>query len=313
MSILFDKPLFKLRLSGYGSRYMVSLNDVAMYIAEQPDVQIDTELPVNHYMHPEKNVISIELIPDEPGDEINKNTRVLVELFVGSINPSYEKEYKVTDIVYTAGKNALENTNNASLIAGPYSFNNGFVKSDDGKINVGEIRANPLDFFEGAYSVRREIHIPNSLPLWAFFNSDKIVKFDLLPEDEYEQAKRDAYPAIQRIQEALARKNEKAIDEIMPLFEERSRETDQAFYLQEGETQKGLRDEFLYNITNKNKVLVGLDVDYVAPIVEENQLLMSFKRNENSNAIVFNDNNYNGSSSFPISFRLKDGEWIITR
>ena len=311
MSILQDKPVFRIKLSAFGTRYDVLLNGTPIYNEDSSKAQLDTEFPVNHYMHPERNTLGVYVYPGKPGHEINPHSRVKIELIVKT--SGLNNEQTIASIDFKAGEEYLKSTIERSSPDGQFSSSNNFEADDSGDVNVHPIQERLEPEYEGSFYLEREITMPNSLPLWAFFNSDTMPNYYTVSDEEYYSARKSLFEALEVIQNALAEGTEEAIDRIMPLFEERSRETDLAFYLPEGETQNGLRSDFLESIESKSQRLAELKEDYVVLHIDPNRLMIRGLRGDDGSAIGFDDSSFGGSTSFPIRFRRQNGEWIITR
>ncbi|MCP4475291.1 MAG: hypothetical protein GY821_12155, partial [Gammaproteobacteria bacterium] len=129
-------------------------------------------------------------------------------------------------------------------------------------------------------------------------------------EADYEVVLDELFAIYMKIQNALASGD---IEPILPMFDERNRETDAAFYKTPGATAARLREAMLKNISSDDVDLAELLPDYLSITLEEgNMRLVSLMREGFTNAVGY-DYKGGGSTSYPITLRREDGQWIITR
>uniref|UniRef100_UPI0030F87FAC hypothetical protein n=1 Tax=uncultured Pseudoalteromonas sp. TaxID=114053 RepID=UPI0030F87FAC len=150
--------------------------------------------------------------------------------------------------------------------------------------------------------------IPNSLPLWAFFNSDDVPSEADLSDEEFWELSAELRDHLKIIQDKIIAGN---IDEIMTLFDERNNELDTAFYYSSGVMKAKLKDAFETDLPQLDMLeLTGRNVKYAN---ESSLKLASIYRAKRGSAMVGNFKDSQGSIGFPIMFRKQDGKWIITR
>ncbi len=309
MSVLDNKPIFTLNIHAYNTSYFVRLNGIAVHKEFYDDGQVTLSLPVNHWMHPKKNILGVDILPPNEGDPVNSNAQVRLELQVHTEgNPENIKS--IATLVFEEKHLKEGNPTISSTPAGHYNSQRGFEPDERGDVFVSEITATPRAQYEGAILYERTIAIPSSLPLWAFFESDELPDYDTMSDEDYYAARDNLLIEYEKIQRALESGD---IDNIMPLFEERSQETDAAFYFEPGTTQKELRADFLDAVGHDDLKIVELVPDQVGITLEENRRLVSLTRSDEGAAIGFNFISRSGSVSYPIVLRKQDGKWIITR
>lgn len=309
MSVLRNKPVFTLNIHAFNTSYLVLLNGVAVHTEFSDDGQVTMSLPVNHWMHPEENILGLDILPPEPGDPVNANANVTLEL---QVHTAGNKESAKTVATLVFEEKHLKEAGPAknSTFAGRYSAQNDIISDDNGEIVVSEVTAAPRDDYEGAVLYERKLTIPSSLPLWAFFRGDTLPDYHAMNDEDHFAARDDLLVEYQKIQSAFESAD---IDSIMPLFEERSSETDAAFYLDPGTTQKELREDFYDALNNADLEVVKLVPDYVGISLEENKKLVSLTRNEDQSALRFNFKSRTGSIGYHLIYRKESGKWIITR
>ncbi len=185
-----------------------------------------------------------------------------------------------------------------------------FAENASGDVVIGEILAKEISDFDGAYIYEREMYIPSSLPLWSFFGGDVLPDYDNMPDEEYYQAIDDLFMPYKLIQDALEKGG---VDSIIPMFEERNKETDAAFYLEPGTTENKLRSSLVNACKDENLELARLSSEFLNIRVESNKKLVSLIREEEMSAIGFNYKSFSASQSYHLIFRRENGGWVLTR
>ncbi len=309
MSVLENKPVFTLNIHAYNTSYFVRLNGVALHTDFSDEGQITMALPVNHWMHPKENVLEIEVLPPAEGAPINRNAQIKLELQVHP-HGNADNAQSIATLFFEEKylKEGLPSKN--SSLAGGYNSKNGFAPDEQGDVWVSEVSNKPVEDYAGAVIYERTLEIPSSLPLWAFFKSDELPNYDAMNDEDYDSAKNELLPEYRKVQQALENGD---IDTILPLFEERSRETDDAFYLERGTTQKELHEDFIDALNNDDLKFVDLTPNHLGILMEKNQKLVSIIRSDGGSAIALNFQSRSGSVGYPIKLRKENGKWIITR
>lgn len=300
MSILKQKPVFTIDFHGAGTRYQFYVNGVL--VENNPDaLQATTELPVNHWMRSGINTLDLLVYPDDEGEEISSNSQIKASLQVR--NYGEQENYPLGGISFDGAtyKNVLP-------VLGYQRDVKDFSVMDDGGIVVSEMAVENDVYFEGTRKYSITIDVPSNLPLWSFFNSDNVPDFRTVSDEDYLDLRLKLYNILRNIQDHLEHGN---IDDIMPLFSERNRETDLAFYKEEGQTERELHSDFTNDIPTLN--MINLGPESSAYESEENLKLASNFRGDRKNAISGNLKSGTGNLSFPIMFRKQGDKWIITR
>ena len=313
MSLLHKKPLYSVKVKAFGANYTILVNDISILIETDPRGQIATTLPVNHWMRSGENTVSILVFPDEKGEPFRPNFYVSIALIVHE-HSDPEKEYTVATLVFDGKKDEDGSHTAQSSPSGVYASDKDFEPHPSGDVEVFDVVATPRDGYDGALTVERTINIPSSLPLWAFFTSDEIPDYEAIfyskGRDEYEKAFESLYNEYKKIQNAIANKD---IESILPMFDERNRETDLAFYREPGTTAAGMREALMEAAHDPDRELVNLRLSSAGPLVEGNSRVVSLRRSGFDPAIILNFIEGIGSERFPMYFRLQDGQWILTR
>jgi hypothetical protein len=300
MSILNKKPVFTIDLHAAGTRFQLYLNGVLVE-GDPSGGQNTYEIPVNHWMRSGKNTLDLIVYPDDEGEDIKPNSVIKALLQVRNFG---EQEH------YILGGFAFKGvTYKTEVLEKAYHRDlESFEIFDGGGIKISELGMIENLPFDGARKYALTLEVPSNLPLWAFFESDDVPDFLTVSDEEYEHLRSELYVILKNIQDHL---EQGKVDNIMPLFAERNRETDLAFYKEEGKTERELHSDFTNDIPTLN--MLNLGPESAAYESERNLKLASNFRGERKNAISGNLKSGPGNLSFPIMFRKQGGKWIITR
>jgi hypothetical protein len=300
-SILNKKPVFTLKIHGFGTRYRVSVNGIEVYRENSSASQVTTSIPLNHWMRSGENIIKLVVLPSKKNTPINEKSEVNAELYVHN-DEMEEQQYRIGGFNFKGlghiNETALEEYRLETEL---------FTHDDEGELITHEVSIAKDTILAGSYEYEQKFTIPNNLPLWAFFNSEAVPNNPDLSDDEYWEVSAELRDHLKIIQDKILAGD---IDDVMPLFEERNNELDKAFYYPSGVMEAKLRDSFETDIPELDMLeLEGRNVSYAN---ENNLKLASVYRNRKA-AIVGNFKDSQGSIKFPIMFRQQDGKWIITR
>jgi len=307
MSILQREPVFTLEVDAANTRYFIYINGVSVHKEFSNNGQLTTVLPVNHWMHPAENSVSVEIIPPSSGAPINPSARVKLGL---RVHPSGEMHNAQT--IATLHFDAAyidENPTAKSSPSGRFSSTHNFEADDSGDITVSDVVMTPMKNYGGALRFKREMIVPSSLPLWAFFESDDLPDYDAMSDEDYDTAMEDLFVMYEKVQSALARGD---IERILPMFNERNEETDKAYYLEPGTTAAGIKEDLMDSIANRELELAPLSTNDVAITRNLTRKVVSLTRRFDTSAIGYNVKG-GGSESYNLIFRKENETWILTR
>ena len=309
MNILKSKPVYQLSVKAFGTKYFVQLNGVIIHQELFSGGQLSTALPVNHWMRSGMNTIGIYVFPENPGDEININASVTITLMVSDKdNPNIQ--YSVANISFSGKHLSGNKAVVASSPSGRFDSERDFSASTSGDVEIHDITKKNISTYEGELLFSRKIDIPSSLPVWAFFKSNDVPDYKPMSDADYYKHMDVLLVEYMKVQKALESGN---VEAVMPLFAERNKELDAAFYLEPGTMEKKISAALL-GATDKNEYeLVILTREYVDFTVEDNQKLASLTRVGDKPAITLNFKKGSGAERYSLIFRLKDGKWILTR
>lgn len=309
MSILDDKPVFTVSVEGFNLAYSVILNGVRVYVERNHSGQVSLTMPVNHFMHPKENYLAIDAVPPEPGGSFKPNARVKATLSVHDLGSADDK-VTIATIVFSEKAQNDGSPNEGSSAGGRYQLTSRLEEDPEGRIDLGEVLAKTSSNYEGSRLFERKLIVPNSLPLWAFFDSDEMPDYFTIPDEEYYPDRDSLLEEYLKVQKALETGD---IDSVMPFFEERNRETDLAFYREPGTTEQGIRQDLTGSANDDKLELAPLTRDSVDMLPEENRKLVRLVRGNDGAAVALSFVESQGHIFYDLVFRRENGEWILTR
>ena len=308
VSVLQGKPVFKLEIEAYGLVYFVSANGGSVFNEFDADSQISVDLPINQWMHPESSEFSTVIFPKQGETDFSESSYLHVTLLVQDFD-NKDIEYRLPLLMFNGSQYKSNKEMEKSLTKGRYHLTeNNEVKLGSGAIDVGSISKTKTKYADTARIYSREVIIPNSLPLWAFFNSDTLPDYDAMSPDEFKKSIKEIFPAYKKVQDLLIAGD---VDALVTMFAERSREADLAFYQTPGTmsaTVRRLTQQFLddpeWSLDIRTSEQLGL-------LSYDNKKLVSLVKG-GAGALGFAKENgrYYG---LEIVFRQENGQWIVTR
>lgn len=303
MNILQNQPVFELKLEGFGAIFMVEVNGARVFQQWNAAGKIETRLPINHFMNPADNTFKIFAWSGDDSP-INPHAFVKIELVV-SDHTQPQNEFTISNLIFD--NIGLENRIETSVTAGKLNSLKGFTTDDAGDLTInGAITGQ----FDNVHTHSRVMNIPSSLPLWAFFSSDDLPDYESMSDDEYYQHMDVLLIEYMKVQDAIKNND---IASILPMFEERNKELDAAFYHPPGTLAEKIKVALNDAANDESAALVELKTDYVDFEYSEGNKLNKLSRNGNKAAITLNYKEIEGSYRFDMIFRVQDGKWILTR
>ena len=274
------------------------------------------EIPINHLIKNGENYFEL-IVPNEHTtlENWNATSKCEVEIRVnGAINGS-PIDYKVADIVFSAdyslpGSNLTKN----SMPTGNYQFVKGETTLTDHALDsvISDIKIMPA-YEKGMDGVFKRNFLANvPFPTWSFFDGEKL--FDgyhpLKNKDVYRSAKSSLWPKVEKLWDIF---ESKKMDEILPLFEFRSKEYDQAFYREPGNTLEQLENS-LQNVYDNEYPLNRKESKKMKMVVSFANNLVTIVNGATTNGtVMFYDHESNSNTFYNVYWMQKDGEWIIAR
>ena len=306
-NLLSKEPIFKLEINAFGIAYRVNVNGVTVLKENNVNNQVSIDLPINQWMSPDKNEFDYFLIPLE--DQIPEHAYAKVTLIIEDNNDA-NIHYKFPLLMFN-GKNLPDETEmSESLIEGQYGLADSNDIVDHGNIRLGKIiKLLQENIGLGAYKYSRQIEIPNSLPRWAFFDSDTLPDYYEVSDDEYYAARDDLFVEYKKVLNGLA---DNDVNSIMPMYEEHNLEGDLAFYNKPGKMESLIKKSMQANIDDPDWTLRIRKPEHLGITMEDNRKLVSLTLDQDGNSIGFVKSN-GAYDSYPLMFRRQNGKWILTR
>ena len=310
VSTLQGKPIFKLEIKGQGLRFFIEVNGNNVLNQFDPQSQIATELYINQWMHPEQNTFSVVAIP-QYGSIIKGGGLVMIDLIIQDADNS-NINYRLPIIELNTNSLPSQKEIVTSSKTGHYYLGmSNQVVYGKGAIELEKISKSDYTRYDsGAITYSRKALIPNSLPVWAFFNSDELPDYFSETDEQNFESIEDLFEEYKKVQEALVSGD---VNSIMPLFKERNHEGDLAFYLPPGTMEEKLKTSMLDNINNPDWILQIRTKEGNAIIRESNKKLVSLFKAKQANIIGFVNKNDGRYNNYPIKFRRENGKWVLTR
>jgi hypothetical protein len=92
-SILNKKPVFSLKIHGFGTRYRILINNIKVYEEKNDASQVTTSIPLNHWMKAGGNSLKLLVYPNNEDAPINEKSEVNAELYVA--NDEIDEKYRI--------------------------------------------------------------------------------------------------------------------------------------------------------------------------------------------------------------------------
>ncbi len=310
-----EKPNYYIKLHMQDCVRIVTVNGFEI----ERDFSADSsaaEIPINHLIKNGDNYFEL-MVPgqDYIEEEWSSDSNCAVEVRVSGTVSGEHIDYKVADIDFSADYSAPSTSlTKNSMISGAYQFNNGkTVLADHAQDSVvSDIKSLP-NYVEGLDGVFQRSFIANvPFPQWAFFDGDKL--FDgyhpIDSEDDYDKAEAVVWPKVEELWDLFEAKE---LDKILPLFEFRSKEYDQAFYREPGSTLDQLKNS-LENVYDSKYPLNRKENENMQMLVSfSNNLVTIVNAATYNGTVMFYDYESNSNTFYTVYWMQKDGEWIIAR
>ena len=274
------------------------------------------EIPINHLIKNGDNYFEL-MVPGQEyfEEEWSSNSNCAVEVRVsGTVNGEYI-DYKVADIDFSADYSTPStNLTKNSMVSGAYQFNNGKTvladHAQDSVVSDIKLLPNYINGLDGVFQRSFVANVP--FPKWFFFDGDELFNgyHPLANDEQYDKADAIVWPKVQELWDLFEAKD---LDKILPLFEFRSKEYDQAYYRESGNTLAQLKNS-LENVYASNYPIDRVDNKQMQLVVSfANNLVTIVNAGTNNGTVMFYDHESDSNTFYDIYWMQKDGEWIIAR
>ena len=304
-----NKPFVTLALSFAGCDYIPEVNGVNFKNSLGTAGVVKTHMPINQWLKPGKNTISLILKPGDDADKLvqwDQACEAVVTLQVKSADQKHNYQPIMTYHFHSKANNITKNESHfkGTTEAGQLDSSQDFKRVDSGgDIQIGPIHIEQIDTEYGpGVKMTREVDLPLPFPKWAWFDSDQI------PDNE--ETKKELVKQYETIWHAI---KDNHLDSIKDLFNQRNQEFAEAFYkpLSFFKPIQSIQS----NIDNSHMELGGpFNPDHVHVVrTGHNKLAALVLNNGDGGCIFFNDNKHDTSTTYDMWFMKKDGEWKIIR
>jgi hypothetical protein len=274
------------------------------------------EIPINHLIKNGDNYFEL-MVPGQEyfEDEWSSDSNCAVEVRVSGKVSGESIDYKVADIVFSADYSAPSTSlTKNSMATGTYQFVNETTElvanAQDSVVSDIKVLPNYINGLDGVFQRSFTANVP--FPQWAFFDGD--ILFDgyhpKKNKEEYHSAKAVVWPKVEELWDLFEAKQ---LDKILPLFEFRSKEYDQAFYREPGNTLEQLKNS-LENVYASKYPIDRVDNKQMQLVVSfANNLVTIVNAGTNNGTVMFYDHESDSHTFYNVYWMKKDGEWIISR
>ncbi len=314
-SMLAGKPYLTLHIETVDVPYKVSVNG-GFVATDREGNPASMTVPINQWLRSGGNELTLVLFPhkDESGKRIFEDSaRAVLKLQLQQAGALEEKPITIATLTFRATGTGTQHVLDGSSPAARLDSARNFEPAAGGDVAIGAVRS----FQQGEYGeilVSQSVDLQLPLLEWAFFRSDAVKQVHELSEAELDAAYEKLLKAYDAIYQGLKSKN---LDAIMPLFEERSRETDQALYQPRGSTDAKLRALFEEAMNDPKLQLNDIHPKegfWAFDVGPTGRILRLSFGDRGGPIIHYSDPKAPGYFTvFPIYFRVKDGKYIVTR
>ncbi len=311
--VLLEKPYFTVYLESTNVYGYIEFNRQLISFEKRGSTEV--ELPVNHLIKAGENELSaILVVDDRKNKKFNDKAYVKMALRVRQSGSEPDQNFILATLEFSGAKANAGNGIEGKSQKGRLNSRKGFEADSNGDVIVYDVCVE--DFQNIGNRISRKVKLPAiGLPRWAFFDSDDITKIKdadlngILDDSQHEQLIREMLPIYTTIWNALQSKD---ISSILPLFEERNREYDAAYYRQPGTTARMLAKDLRKSATDPERKLFPITADNIESQVYDNDKLARLMQNSHKGLIALNFVG-GGSEYYDIILRKENGRWIITR
>ena len=312
-SILMRQPYFNLDIRSQNIGFYIVVNGANVFKYFSSD-RLNTEIPINQWFTSGENKIDLIAKPFAPSRSFMGKARVDVILKVSDAN-NLALKYKVVENVFDAELDERGLFLNKNKHSYKLNSQNNFEISKLGDVTVKEATLDVYNKEKNFVRISRQLSVPSVLPHWAFLDGDQIPSISEadMTDKEFDVFLESLLSKYRKVYNAIKNND---VDSVMSMFAERDKETDEAFYFEPGTTEKKMRAALIDAAKDEasgETELLPIGPEYLEFGIFENNTMARLKRADDGRAIVQNFKKAQGSQSFDLIFRYKNGKWILTR
>ena len=314
-AMIIEQPNYYIKLNMQSCIRIVAVNGFVIE-SDFDGLSSTAEIPINHLIKNGDNYFEL-MVPDQEGveEEWKPQSLCVAEVRVSGTVGNNSIDYKVADIVFSADYSSpSSNLYKNSMKAGSYKFENSKTELSDNAMDsvISDISILPA-YEEGMGGVFKRSFTANvPFPKWAFFDGDILFGgyHPVKTEEHYDSAEDVIWPKVEELWNLFESKN---LEKILPLFEFRSKEYDQAFYREPGNTLKQLENS-LKNVYASNYPIDRVKRENMQMIVSYADNLVTIVNAATYNGtVMFYDYKTDSDTFYTVYWMQKDGQWIIAR
>lgn len=312
--MLSQKPYITLHIQTSSLPFEVYVNG-APVTADETGSDADITWPINNMLHPwRENEIAILVWTNELDDGsigFEPGAQATLSVMLQQAGALQEPGRTIGNLHFEADKLRDARATEGSSPSGRYDSARDLASSAAGDVVIGAPFVRELNKEVGLLMVARTFVIPLPLPEWEFFSSEQVATLNNGETAQTEVLYSELLAAYEELWKKLKAGE---LDSVMPYFEERSRNTDRAFFLAAGTTQQRLRSSLQEAMADSSLQLGSLKTDGFWTLnVGPTQRLMRLVWGDHSSAIIrFADKEYAGvATTYPLTFRKQGSRYII--
>ena len=308
-----NKPFYTWRIETQSTLYEAKINGVMLEEDFNGD-QLVSEEPVNHYMRSGKNRIGFQLYTRTPEDF--GGAKISLSLYVNEDDAPESEKTLVGQVTFNAANFSSKTPEKAirsSFLATKLDSANNYQASEQGDVVIHSAVIEPSKVRPHAFHIYQDIEVTVPFPEWDFLSAESIDFPDSFEEfkNNSDCYKKSLIAPLYKVHEELflTMKTED-MEKILPLFSERNRELDLAFFYPLGTSEQKLKNSLLEDFDDEDIVFKLKDYRYARPTVSDDKRLIMLG---GDSMIYFEDEEDEIFDHYTMWFYQKDGKWIISR
>lgn len=273
-------------------------------------------VPINQFLRSGVNQMSVLVYPFEQDDgsfKFDAGARLTLTIIAREAGDRADAaSFALCSIAFNGADAGTPAAIKASSAAGFLDSSRDFAVVSTGDVRLGPVQIEQART-DGIVVLSRELDLRLPFPEWRFLSSDAEEPTYSLEEAELTSRYNALFAAYEEIWRAM---NARDLGKLLPMFEERSQEIDAAFYLPPGSTQARLKEGFESAFKDRGAKLAPIRTGdgFWHYDVGPGGRLMRLSRGDQGSAILrFTLQSDDYSRVFPVSFRRKNGRYIVAR
>lgn len=312
-AMLRGQPFLQASITAQNIAYQVYVNG-GFVSTDMSGLASSEQWPINQLARSGRNQISVVVYPWEQEDgthAFSPSSKFELKITAREAQRAEAPEYELMSIRFDGERPSLDATTGSSA-QGTLDSERDFARADQGDVGVGALIVEKVED-SGTLHIWRDLDVQLPFPEWEFLRSDREKPTYAMSEAEILPKYNELLNAYDQIWSLLASRR---VDQLMPMFEERSRELDRALYQPAGTTQAKLRRAFESALSDPDCTLqpVRPEQQYWRYDVGPGGTQMRLAFGERQGAIIrFLLHAEEYSRAFPVVFRRKGGKYIVSR